>query len=106
MSVTSTGTDLRRAARRQPTFGTVFRLGNAAVGLVWNISTSGISMLLHESKNAGEMINGELATGDEMSILPVSIRVVHARPVQTGDFFVGAQFQTPLHADAIKPFIG
>src|SRR5260221_11210340 len=89
----------RRVAHRfQPAFGTVCRLGPpsetdpAVVGLVWDISETGVSMLLGHPTKAGSQIVGELTAGTGGQALPVTLRVVHVRPIQTGDFVLGAQF--------------
>ncbi|MBA4066862.1 MAG: PilZ domain-containing protein [Isosphaera sp.] len=99
----------RRAAPRfQPAFGTVytFRRGDAyAVGLVWNISVSGVSMLLADPPEPGEEVSGELTAGAADAGLPVAVRVVHVRRVPTGDYFLGAKFARPLSPEELRPFL-
>src|SRR5262245_19996151 len=85
----------RVAQRRQPALGTLFRLDTvsrspAHLGLVWNLSTSGISMLSHEAFQPGTELRGELATMDATAVLPVAAKVVHLRKLETGDYMVGA----------------
>jgi hypothetical protein len=75
------------------------------VGLVWNLSTSGISMLLDEPPESGALIDAELATVDDRAALPVTLRVVHIKPIRTGDYVLGAQFQKPLAAEEMRPFM-
>ena len=70
----------RIAPRRQPAFGTICKFTPASdlkprTGLVWNLSTTGVSMLLHEPCAAGTQLSGELRTVDERIALPVGIRV-------------------------------
>jgi hypothetical protein len=96
--------------RRQPTLGTVCRLafgaaGKAHTGLVWNISASGVSMLLDEAPQTGTVLPATLATVDDRGSLPVTLRVIHVRHIRTGDYFLGAQFQRPLAADEMRPFL-
>ena len=100
----------RVALRRQPTLGTVCRLTfgpthKAHTALVWNISASGVSMLLDEVPETGTVLSATLATVDDRGTLPVTLRVVHVRHIRTGDYFLGAQFQRPLDADAMRPFL-
>ena len=64
----STNVDRRSAPRRQPAVGTVFRIEDAAeergFGLVWNISTSGISMLTPDNPGCGAKLRGNIVTND------------------------------------------
>jgi len=101
------GPDRRAAVRRQPTVGTVCRLDSKSggVGLVWNISTGGVSMLLSDSVDRGATVKGVLATATEEFSLPVSVRVTHVAPLQAGDYLVGGQFDRPLRADEMRHFV-
>lgn len=104
------GTERRVAPRRQPTFGTICQFSNgpgknARTGLVWNISTSGVSMLLHEPCPAGEELNGQLKTVDDRAVLPVSFRVAHVRQLQTGDYLIAGPFRRSLSSDEMNPFL-
>ena len=76
-----------------------------AVGLVWNISASGVSMLLADPPGPGEELTGELTAGAAVEGLPVAVRVVHVRPVPTGDYFLGARFARPLSPEELRPFL-
>ena len=100
----------RRTVRRQVAAGTVFRIpsnpdNTKVVGLVWNISTSGVSMLLGNSHQRGETIRGELGTMDNRFKLPIAVQVAHVRQIQTGDYFVGAQFEQRLSDEQLRPFL-
>ena len=96
----------RSFVRRQPTVGTVCKLEpRGGVGLVWNISTGGVSMLLCDSREPGASIRGVLATATEEFFLPVNVRVTHVAPIKTGDYLVGGQFDPPIAADEIKHFL-
>src|SRR5215218_5226679 len=88
--------DRRIAPRRQPAIGTVCRFDPAldvgdAVGLVWNISATGVSMLVTEPPDAGAILAGQLEV-EGGHALPVLFRVVHVKELETGDYFVGGHF--------------
>src|SRR5262249_362519 len=96
--------------RRQPAMGTVYRLDEGAdkppaLGLVWNISTSGVSMLLTEPRDSGATLAGTLETETGGHALPVRVRVIHVKKLDNGDYFVGGQFDRPLAADEMRPFV-
>ncbi|MBX9585256.1 MAG: PilZ domain-containing protein [Gemmataceae bacterium] len=96
----------RVAVRRKPAVGTVYRFdGPPGLGLIWNISKTGISMFLSEPAAVGDHLAGwlEVEEGDDM--LRVGLRVVHARRIETGDYFVGAAFDRPLSAAEVRPFV-
>jgi len=98
----------RRAAPRfQPALGTVCRLGPGwpRVGLVWNLSATGLSALFGDPPPAGAEIAAVLAADGGEAGLPVVIRVVHVREVATGDYLLGARFARPLGADELAPFL-
>lgn len=103
--------DRRVAPRFQPTYGTVCQIDlegdpdPQSVGLVWNISKTGVCMLFGSAPKAGAELAGRLSTeaGDHM--LRVVLRIVHIRPIQTGDYFVGAQFARPLKTEEIEAFL-
>jgi hypothetical protein len=102
--------DRRAASRFQPAFGTVFRFlkGEAdepAVGLVWNLSRTGVSMLLPDPPQRGTLLPGELFAETTGMILPITLRIVHARPLSTGDFLLGAQFSEPLEDENLQLFL-
>jgi PilZ domain len=101
----------RIAPRFQPCFGTICRFAGAPeerpiIGLVWNISESGVSMLMSDPPETGAKLSAELTKEISGKGMPISLRVVHVRPMQTGDFFLGARFERPLDMDEIRPFLG
>lgn len=107
---TETAADRRTAPRRQPAMGTVCRLTTdpgrrCPIGLVWNISQSGVSMLVPEPCEMGATLPGELQTVTGGHSLAVTMRVVHVKQLESGDYFLGAQFQQPLAADEMRPFV-
>jgi hypothetical protein len=98
------------AARRQPTLGTVCRLAGDAreelgLGLVWNISRSGVSMLLPRPLEPGAVVRADLAAANDAYSLPIKLRVAHVARLQTGDYFLGAQFARELRAEEMQPFL-
>jgi len=108
-ALTPLPTDRRAATRRQPTVGTICRLtlhsGETLIGLVWNISTNGLSMLVHRQLETGTLLEGVLLTGDEESSLMIEFRVAHVGPLRTGDFIIGGPFVRPLETAELAPFV-
>jgi hypothetical protein len=99
----------RRAVRRRPAQGTVCRLTDAdgddlGCGLVWNLSATGVSMLLHLRLEPGTQLTAELvnAAGD---VVCVGLNVVHLSRLRTGDFVLGGQFSRPLCESEFLPFV-
>ncbi len=110
MTANKTGADRRTAARRQPTLGTVCRMepragGDGAIGLVWNISTGGVSMLFNDRMERGTTIKGVLATSTDGFSLPVTVRVTHVAELQTGDYLIGCQFDRPIGTEEMRHFL-
>jgi hypothetical protein len=103
------GQDRRVAPRRRPAMGTICRLdapdGGPVLALVWNISRSGVSMLLSSPIPAGTRLSGilELMAGDTMQ--RVAMTVVHLKQLDTGDYYIGAHFDEPLTDELMKPFV-
>ncbi len=103
--------DRRRALRRQPAQGTICKLlsdtgESPALGLVWNISLSGVSMLLGSPLKPGTQIKGELQAADGLVSLGMAIKVAHLSKLATGDYFVGAQFEQPITEQQLQQFVG
>jgi hypothetical protein len=99
----------RRAARRRPAHNTVCRLRSLdgeeiGTGLVWNISATGVSMLLNVPLAPGTFLDAELRTA-RGAALRLSLCVVHFSRVRTGDYVLGAQFGRPLDEDELHPFV-
>jgi hypothetical protein len=103
---TGTTREQRAWPRRQPALGTICRLGSGNLGLVWNISAGGVSMLVHERLEPGVTVQGELASSDEAFALPVRLRVAHVARLRTGDYVVGGQFDRLLAPEEMRPFVG
>jgi len=110
-SMNTTIAERRVAPRFQPAFRTICKLNQnggtnrPAIGLVWNLSETGVSMLMANPPKPGTELAGELAAEDGGAGVPISIRVVHVRPTDTGDYILGARFGTPLAANDIKTFL-
>lgn len=101
--------DRRSAARRQATLGTVCRLTSAdgadlGTGLVWNLSTQGVSLLLGQPLERGSVALGALIR-DEGQAIERGLRVVHVTPLAAGDYALGCQFDHALTADEMNPFL-
>jgi hypothetical protein len=110
VSVVPSPSTERRIAIRQPAVGTVCRLDadgeDRSTGLVWNISVSGVSMLVPKPLEPGSGVRGVLETIRGRHPLPVDMRVVHVKQLETGDYWMGAHFDRPLTRDEMKPFVG
>ncbi|OWK40509.1 hypothetical protein FRUB_05428 [Fimbriiglobus ruber] len=75
------------------------------IGLVWNISETGVSMLLGNPPEPGEVRPAVLAHEDADDGLPVWLRVVHVRQMSTGDYQIGAEFDKRLTEDEVNQFL-
>ncbi|MCE9562315.1 MAG: PilZ domain-containing protein [Planctomycetes bacterium] len=108
---TESPSDRRRAARFQPAFGTIchFRRhgeeGERSIGLVWNISETGVSMLLADPPARGTQLDGELTTESGVARMSVKLQVVHIRKMPHGDYFLGGHFEQPLTPDELQRFL-
>jgi|SRR5436190_15680330 len=101
--------DRRRAPRFQPAFGTTCRLhpsGPApAEGLVWNLSATGVSVVLADPPQVGDVVAAELVAEAAGAAVPVLLRVVRVRPVRTGDHALAGEFLRPLTPAELAPFV-
>lgn len=103
--------DRRIAPRLQPAFRTICRLdrpspaGMHSIGLVWNLSETGLSMLMADPPSPGAEFTGELIPEEGGNALPVNLRIMHVRPSSTGDFILGARFGNRLEPDAMQTFL-
>lgn len=101
--------DRREVPRFQPAFGTIYRFRtneeDDAIGLVWNLSQTGVSMLLTDPPPRGGILPGELTTESGDPGLPIALRIVHVRPLSTGDYLLGAHFSRPLQPEEMKQFL-
>ncbi len=109
-TIPASASERRVAPRRQPAMGTVCRLdsdngGPSALALVWNISATGISVLVPEARPAGAVLSGylEKTEGDHMH--RIAMRVIHVKRLETGDYFLGAHFDRPLSPEELQPFV-
>ena len=107
---TETPSAERRVALRKPAVGTVCRLHaegeDRSTALVWNISASGVSMLVPKPLEPGSGLHGVLETIRGRHPLPVDMHVVHLKQLETGDYWMGAHFDRPLTTAEMKPFVG
>ncbi len=75
------------------------------MGLVWNLSRMGISMLLNRSASVGHIFPVTIVNADESYKLAVCVRVAHVARLGTGDYVIGAQFDSPIQDEEILPFL-
>lgn len=110
-SIDAATSERRIAPRLQPAFRTICRLdlpgpaGLPAIGLVWNLSETGLSMLMADPPSPGSEFSGELVPEEGGDGLPVNLRIVHVRPSSTGDYILGARFGSRLLPDAMQAFL-
>ncbi|MFO0938760.1 MAG: PilZ domain-containing protein [Gemmataceae bacterium] len=110
-SSTGSASNRRSATRYLPAYGTICRLdpiggkGDPAIGLVCNVSTTGVSMLMSEEPVAGSKRTGELALESGDVKISLVFKLIHVRTVPTGDYIVGAQFHRELTHDEIQQFL-
>jgi hypothetical protein len=108
MSTATPPAERRVAPRRQPAMGALFRIdtdGPPEIGLIWNISRSGISMLRNDPPAAGDRLTGLLETMTDAHAMRVGLTVVHVKKLDTGDYFVGGHFDRPLTDEQLRPFV-
>ncbi len=107
---TPPSSERRAAARRHPALGTLCHFNNpagepAGPGLVWNLSITGLSVVLRQQLEPGTSWKAKLVNATETYSLPITVRVTHAVPLPTGDFAIGGQFPRTLTADEMMPFL-
>src|SRR5205823_3013702 len=100
----------RVSARLQPAFRTICRLNrldaaHSVIGLVWDLSETGVSMLMANPPKPGTELSGELAPEDGGRALPISLQVIHVKMMTTGDYIMGARFSSPLPSDQMQTFL-
>jgi hypothetical protein len=111
MPATANPVDRRSSHRRQPAVGTICRLvfgddERSGLGLVWNISNGGVSLLTTEPIEPGSAVQGQLETLNGQCILQIHFHVAHLTKLQTGDYCVGGRFDHAIDDAIIKPFLG
>jgi len=99
----------RRSPRRRPAHNTVCRLTDddgeeIGYGLVWNLSCTGVSMLLNVMLAPGCEVGAELISASRATV-HLRLSVVHLSPLRTGDFVLGGHFDRPLDEAELLPFI-
>lgn len=99
----------RSNARRQPALGTVCRLAasdgtDLGMGLVWNLSARGVSLLLGKRIEAGLHVRIDLINAGG-TVVTRGLRVAHAAPLETGDFALGGQFDQELLPEEMGQFL-
>ncbi len=64
-----------------------------SMGRTLNISTAGLGIEIFTEILVGEVMEMEVALGDE--IIPLRGRVVHSHGLESGGFYVGIEFDHP-----------
>lgn len=101
----------RIATRYLPAYETICRFdpvggkGEPTIGLVCNISRTGVSMLMSEEPIPGTTRTGELALENGEVKISLVFKFIHVRTVPTGDYILGAQFHRELTHDEIQKFL-
>ena len=95
--------------RRRPTHNTVCRLTDCegeeiGCGLVWNISTTGVSMLLNVMLPPGFEVDAELANAAGRRVR-LRLTVVHFSPLRTGISSWAGSSKRPLQDAEMRPFV-
>ncbi len=104
-----TSPDRRRAARR-PARNTVGRLSGIADdeelarGLVWDVSSTGVSLLLTDRVEPGTLARAELTRAGGVAVCRL-LRVVRLSRLGTGEYALGAQFVRPLDEAELRPLV-
>jgi hypothetical protein len=73
-------------------------------GLVWNLSTTGVSMLLNVELEPGAWVGAELANAAGEAV-HLGLSVIHLSRLRTGDYVLGGQFSRPLDEAELQPFV-
>lgn len=100
----------RRAPRRRPARETIAHLRNAdgfdmGTGLVWNLSTSGVSLLFDRPLEPGLPLQVELIGPGLPGPIRREIEIIHRSPLQTGDYFLGGHFTEALAEEELEALV-
>ncbi len=102
MSLAIKHDERRVSPRYEPAIATVCRIApqgdhsKPMTGLVWNVSSTGLSMVSATHLKPGEELSATLEAELSGALVSVGLRVVHVTPVTSGDCLIGARFATPL----------
>jgi hypothetical protein len=100
--------DRRLHSRSRAAFGTYCHLlaPDPVLGLVTDLSRSGVGVFAPRSFAVGALLPATLATVAGGAAVEVTLRVVRSQPLPTGDFALGAEFvERPLGEDELAPFV-
>ena len=96
-------TDRRYSDRFLPTATTFCRTSSGGEGVVWNVSATGLGMLIGFPPEPGQTLALELSNCAESLFL--AAKAVHVRQLEGGGFFVGLRFACPLDRHQMEPFV-
>ena len=103
VAVSTVAAERRRAVRFRPAFGTYCYCLAGGEGLVWDVSATGLGMLIATPPGPGTTIPVEVTNGAESLVLWA--HVAHTRRLAAGDYFVGLKFDRPLAPGELEPFV-
>lgn len=95
--------DRRSSVRFQPSSSTACYTESGGEGVLWDISATGLSMLVDTSPLLGVTLTVEVTSA--WRVLTVRAQVAHVMQVAAGDYFVGMEFASPLPPEEIEPFV-
>ncbi|MDY3555601.1 PilZ domain-containing protein [Gemmata sp. JC717] len=95
--------DRRAAVRFVPNSTTSCYTESGGEGVLWDISATGLSMLVETSPLLGVTLTVEVTSS--WRVLTVRAQVAHVNQLAAGDYFVGMEFARPLTLEEIEPFV-
>lgn len=95
--------DRRASVRYVPTSSTSCYTESGGEGVLWDISTTGLSMLVDTPPLLGITLTVEVTS--LWRVLTVRAQVAHVKQVVAGDYFVGMEFASPLALDEFEAFV-
>ncbi|AMV23698.1 PilZ domain protein [Gemmata sp. SH-PL17] len=93
----------RGSVRFVPATSTSCYTESGGEGVLWDISATGLSMLVDTPPLLGVTLTVEVTSS--WRVLTVKAQVAHVKQVAAGDYFVGMEFASPLALEEIEPFI-
>ena len=95
--------DRRGSVRFVPASSTSCYTESGGEGVLWDISATGLSMLVETPPLLGITLAVEVAS--PWRVLTVKAQVAHVKQVAAGDYFVGMEFASPLDVAEFEAFV-